>query len=48
MYRELKEPLIPWSSLEEIVLTMEDTKQEEDKTVSKLVIIIDKMQESNR
>eukprot|EP00092_Neocalanus_flemingeri_P024690 GFUD01026779.1.p1 GENE.GFUD01026779.1~~GFUD01026779.1.p1 ORF type:complete len:479 (+),score=168.82 GFUD01026779.1:64-1437(+) len=44
-FRELKEPLISWSTVEELVSL---TEAEGDKVMSKMEIIINKMHQSNR
>ena len=47
-HRELKEPLIPWTILEELVLVLDHSQGEEDRLIAKVVTILDKMHLSNR
>ena len=46
--RELKEPLIPWAVLEELVAVLEQGQGEKEQRMDKVVRIIDKMPSTNR
>ena len=46
--RELKEPLIPWAVLEELVAVLEQVQGEQEQQMAKVGTIIDKMPSTNR
>jgi hypothetical protein len=47
-HRELKEPLIPWTILEDLVQVLDKAQAKEDTIMAKVVTILDKMHLSNR
>ena len=48
VHRELKEPLIPWAVLEELVAVLEQGQGEKEQRMAKVVTIINKMPSNNR